>query len=283
MHSMCFKNSILLFLFFCFFKTMVYCQIHEHEINKKYNNTHDNNSYHHNDNIAENHNCHLEIPAIMPADTVIIHTGFSLLYNEKYEQAKWVAYELTKVETYKVAERTNRFIIDLKVSTHTANNKDYKSSGYDKGHLAPAGDMSWSAQSMYESFYFSNISPQVPAFNRGIWKKLEELVRLWAIENEAIYIITGPIIGNNPSTIGANKVAVPDYYFKVILDYTYPSIKGIGFILPNAGSQEKLQYFALSIDEVEKITGIDFFPLIPDEQENNIEKTLCISCWEWAH
>lgn len=278
-----FKNSILLFLFFLFYKTTLLCQISEYEIKEKHNHSHNINYHYHNDTITENHHYHLEIPAVVPTDTVIVHTGFSLLYNEKYEQAKWVAYELTKVETYKVAERTNKFIIDPKVSTHTADNKDYKGSGYDKGHLAPAGDMSWSAQSMYESFYFSNISPQVPAFNRGIWKKLEELVRVWAIENEAIYIVTGPIIRNNPSTIGANQVAVPDYYFKVILDYTPPGIKGIGFILPNAGSEENLQHFALSIEEVERITGIDFFPLIPDEQEINIEKTLCISCWEWTH
>jgi len=226
--------------------------------------------------------CQLEKPAVLPTDSVIEHCGFSLLYNEKYEQAKWVAYEITKKETEKVVKRSNKFKPDPKVSTHTANNNDYKGSGYDRGHLAPAGDMCWSQMSMDESFYFSNISPQVPAFNRGIWEKLEERVRAWAIENGTVYVVTGPIIHDKPTTIGASKVAVPQYYFKVILDYTLPDIKGIGFVLPNAASEAPLQSFALSIDEVEKITGIDFFPLIPDEQENHIEKTLCIHCWEWS-
>jgi endonuclease G len=230
---------------------------------------------------TQQHHYPLEIPSLLSNDTVIIHTGYSLVYNEVYEQAKWVAYELTKEETFKAAERTNKFIVDPKISTHTADNKDYKGSGYDKGHLAPAGDMSWSPTTMYESFYFSNMSPQVPAFNRGIWKQLEELVRTWAVEDQNLYIVTGPIIGKCPKTIGTNEVAVPDYYFKVILDYTNPDIKGIGFILPNEGSKEPLQHFALSIDAVEKITGIDFFPSLPDEQENSIEKTLCITCWHW--
>jgi len=226
--------------------------------------------------------CQLQKPAILPSDNVIEHCGFSLLYNEKYEQAKWVAYELTKEETKKMVKRANKFKPDPKVSTHTANNTDYKGSGYDRGHLAPAGDMCWSQMSMDESFYFSNVSPQVPSFNRGIWKKLEELTRVWAIENGTVYVVTGPIINGTPTTIGANKVAVPDHYFKVILDYSLPDIKGIGFVLPNAASGEPLQKFALSIDEVEKITGIDFFPSIPDEQEKIIEDTLCVHCWDWS-
>lgn len=225
--------------------------------------------------------CQIERPALLPTDTVIEHCGFSLLYNEKYEQAKWVAYELTKKETEKIVKRSNKFKPDPKVKTRTANNDDYKGSGYDRGHLAPAADMDWSQMSMEESFYFSNISPQVPAFNRGIWEHLEELVRAWAIENGAVYVVTGPIINEKPATIGASKVGVPGHYFKVILDYSLPDIKAIGFVLSNSSSVKPLQGFALSIDEVEKITGIDFFPLIPDEQEKNIEKNLCIDCWNW--
>jgi endonuclease G len=125
------------------------------------------------------------------------------------------------------------------------------------------------------------MSPQVPAFNRGIWKKLEELVREWAIENESIYIVTGPILKKGLPAIGSNQVSVPEFYYKVILDYTEPEIKGIGFIMPNAASKEALSTFAVSIDSVESITGIDFFPRLENEEETIIESLVCVPCWSW--
>lgn len=225
----------------------------------------------------------LEIPNTNPRDKIITHTGYSLLYNETHEQANWVAYELTKEETNKLYERTNKFISDPKVKTGTASDKDYEGSGYDRGHLAPASDMAWSSNSMVESFYYSNMSPQTPSFNRGIWKKLEELVRTWAVENNNVYIVTGPVLTNGLQTIGPNKVSIPNQYYKVVLDYSEPYIKGIGFILPNIETKEQLQYYAVSIDSVEKLTGIDFFPLLQDDQEELIEKTLCIKCWTWKN
>ncbi len=223
----------------------------------------------------------LEIPKTKDSEKIISHTGYSLLYNEKYKQANWVAYELTKQETNKIVERSNNFISDPNVKSVNAFDKDYKGSGYDKGHLAPAADMGWSATTMTESFYYSNMSPQLPGFNRGIWKKLEELVRTWAIENQAVYVVTGPVLSKGLSTIGYNKIAVPNYYYKLILDYQKPNIKGIGFILPNESSKSLLQNYAVSIDSVEKVTGIDFFYLLKDQEENLIEKDLCVNCWSW--
>lgn len=223
----------------------------------------------------------LEIPFTSPKDNIITHKGYSLLYNEKHEQADWVAYELTKEETTKLYERTDKFIIDPNVKSGSASDKDYEGSGYDRGHLAPASDMGWSSSTMSESFYYSNMSPQEPSFNRGIWKKLEELVRTWAIENKAIYIVTGPVLTNDLQSIGPDKVSVPKYFYKVILDYSEPNIKSIGFILPNSESKDQLQNFAVSIDSVEKLTGIDFFPLLQDDQEEQIEKVLCLKCWSW--
>ena len=223
----------------------------------------------------------LEIPKTKDSEKIISHTGYSLLYNEKYKQSNWVAYELTKQETNKIFERSNNFISDPKVKSVNAFDKDYKGSGYDKGHLAPAADMGWSATTMTESFYYSNMSPQQQGFNRGIWKKLEELVRTWAIENQAVYVVTGPVLSKGLSTIGYNKIAVPNYYYKVILDYKEPNIKGIGFILPNESSKSLLQNYAVSIDSVEKVTGIDFFYLLKDQEENLIEKDICINCWSW--
>jgi len=223
----------------------------------------------------------LEFPKTNSKEVIINHLGYSLVYSEPDEQAKWVAYELTKEETNKLYERTDKFIPDPYVKTKTANDKDYEGSGYDRGHLAPASDMGWSATAMAESFYYSNMSPQAASFNRGIWKKLEEQVRNWAIEYEKVYVVSGPVLKSGLPYIGANKVSIPNYFYKVILDYTQPDIKGIGFIMPNTGSSLPLQNYAVSIDSVENFTGIDFFSSLPDNQEEIIEKSLCLNCWDW--
>jgi endonuclease G len=224
---------------------------------------------------------YLEIPLHNSDDVIIYHKGFSLLYNESHEQAQWVAYVLTKEETNNIYHRTNKFLLDPSVKSETANDNDYLGSGYDRGHLAPASDMGWSAQTMYESFFYSNMSPQVPSFNRGIWKKLEEQVRTWAISYDSIYVVTGPVLREGLSFIGKNKVSVPDFYYKVILDLTDPEHKGIGFIMKNEGSGESLSSFAVTIDSVEKFTGINFFPQLADNFENKIEASLCVECWMW--
>lgn len=224
----------------------------------------------------------LEIPKTDTQEEIIFHLGYAFLYSEEHEQAFWVAYQLTKEETNKIYDRTDNFKPDPKVKTGTANNNDYSGSGYDRGHLAPAADMGWSPTAMAESFYYSNMSPQNQSFNRGIWKKLEELVRNWAIENDNVYIVTGPVLTSGLKTIGLNKVSVPHYYYKVILDYTNPEVKGIGFILPNEASSKLLQTYAVTIDSVEKITGLDFFSKLPNAQEQFIESSICISCWTWS-
>lgn len=222
-----------------------------------------------------------EIPELKKNEYVVKHEGYSLSYNELNEQANWVAYQLTDIETIAKVKRENKFIIDPFIKTESANNSDYLKSGYDRGHLAPAGDMAWSEKAMAESFYYSNMSPQNPSFNRGIWKKLEEQLRNWATDYHSIYIITGPVLDSNLETIGPNKVSVPKYYYKVILNYTDSVIKGIGFIIPNLSSNEPLQHFAVTIDSVEKITNINFFPLLIDEKENAVEHHLNITDWNW--
>jgi endonuclease G len=223
----------------------------------------------------------MEIPATANEKLVVHHTAYSLLYSEEHEQAIWIAYELTSEETNKKFDRSDKFIVDPSIKTGSATNADYTGSGYDRGHLAPAADMSWSNQTMQESFYYSNMSPQDPSFNRGIWKKLEELVRTWAVENKALYVVTGPILTKGLPTIGPNKVSVPEYYYKVLLDYSEPDLKAIGFILPNKAGSGSIQDFAVSVDKVEKITGLDFFPMLPDNKESVLESSICISCWTW--
>src|SRR5690606_14328696 len=120
--------------------------------------------------------------------------------------------ELTRDKTTSVTKRTDNFRPDPKIASGTATNADYLRSGYDRGHLAPAADMGWSIASMSESFYFSNMSPQMPGFNRGIWSQLEKLMRTWAIEYGNIFLATGPVFSDSLPFIGANKVSIPDYY-----------------------------------------------------------------------
>jgi len=224
----------------------------------------------------------LELPAITKLDVVIKHLGYTLSFNEKHEQANWIAYLLTADETLKTVSRTDNFRPDAAVRTGSANTKDYQGSGYDRGHLAPAADMGWSRQAMDESFLYSNMSPQDQGFNRGIWKRLEEQVRQWAVDNQAIYVVTGPVLTTNLKFIGPNQVSVPRFYFKVLLDFTKPDLKCIAFILPNATSSLSLQQFAVPIDSIEQVTGIDFFPALPDDQEILLEKSLCLDCWSWT-
>ena len=223
----------------------------------------------------------LEIPRMTGNIPVIKHIGYAFQYSEKHEQAFWVAYCLTKEETEKAFERTDKFIPDPSVSTGTATVADYSKSGYDRGHLAPAADMGWSAQAMAESFYFSNMSPQEPGFNRGIWKNLEELVRTWAKSYDSVYVVTGPVLKDGLVQIGPNGVSIPKYYYKVILDNSGSDAKAIGFLMPNQASQEALDHFAVSVDRIEQETGIDFFNKLSDSRENVLEKEICISCWTW--
>ena len=213
-------------------------------------------------------------------DQIINHTAFRLCYSETHEQAIWVAYRLTvEMCNNNGEERSNDFREDTSVKTKSAHPDDYKKSGYDRGHLCPAGDMGWSEATMSESFLMSNMSPQEPKFNRGIWKKLETQVREWAKTNEELYVVTAGVLQEGLKTIGENKVSVPNYYYKVILDVKPPEYKAIAFVMPNEGSKNDIFDFAVSIDSVQRLTGIDFFPTLPDSLENYLEKTINKNEW----
>lgn len=219
-------------------------------------------------------------PSTAPNEKVIQHTAYSLVYSHKHMQSKWVAYELSRFNITGSAERSRKFSIDPSISPPTAQTSDYTKTGYDRGHLAPAGDMKFSASAMLESFYMSNVSPQLPGFNRGIWKKLEEQCRSWAPTSHPIFMVTGPILTDNLNThIGKTcSISVPKRFFKVLLDTAAP-MRAIGFVLENVSSTLPLRNFALSIDEVEKITGLDFFPRLNDSQESKLEKQVSIQGW----
>ncbi|MEO9967786.1 MAG: DNA/RNA non-specific endonuclease [Reichenbachiella sp.] len=220
-------------------------------------------------------------PAYTQDDQIVEHAYYTLRYNEKTEQADWVAYRLKAVDLNKSKfERSNNFRMDPDVKTKSASTSDYKGSGYDRGHLAPAADFSWTKDGMSESFFMSNMSPQEPGFNRGIWRMLEEKVRDWAKSNSEVYVVTGPIYNGKNEKIGKNKVVVPNQYFKVVLELNGKEVKGIGFILENKKATQSLSEYAMSIDDVEKVTGLDFFPIVPDQLENKIESTYNYTLWK---
>lgn len=212
----------------------------------------------------------LEIPKYDIDDTIIRHRGYTLSYNSKYKQANWVAYLLTKNETVKRFQRGEFFAPDP-LLPGTDFSIDYQKSGYDRGHLAPAADMGYSMETMVQSFFYSNMSPQLPRFNRGVWKKLEIQVRNWAVEYDSLYLVTGPIFDSVMPTIGPHRVAVPKAYYKVLLQKRKGNWVGIGFILPNSNIKVDFKDYASNIDKVEEITGLDFFWRLEDQIEKIIE------------
>jgi len=216
---------------------------------------------------------------------IVEHTYFSLCYSEADEQAFWVIYMLTRnrVENNTCA-RTDNFRIDPAISSGSATPADYKNSGYDRGHLCPAADMNFNCQAMKESFFMSNMSPQLPAFNRGIWKKLEDKIRDWALMYDTLIIITAgvlqmPCIGH----IGTNNVSIPPSYYKVIYRNKEGVNSCIAFLMANDGSDKPLVQFAVSVDSLESLTNINFFPSLPDSIENSIEENINIEKWEFEN
>ena len=221
----------------------------------------------------------LEIPISHQGGQIIEHCGYVLSYIEDHEQAEWAAYELTSKELKGKEKRTDDFRPDPAIKTGSAEPSDYMASGYDLGHLVPAADMKWSKEAMSETFFLSNMSPQEPGFNRGIWKRLEDAVRKWAKADKRLYVATGPVLQKGLPAIGPNKVSVPKLYYKVILDYVRPEIKAIGFVMPNKPSKAGVMEYAVTVDSVEALTGIDFFPALPDSVEKAVEKAADRERW----
>ncbi|MEP6803700.1 MAG: DNA/RNA non-specific endonuclease [Flavobacterium sp.] len=191
---------------------------------------------------------------------IVKHKYYTLSYNEKFEQAEWVAYELKKEYLKNVNYKRPYFIEDPKVTTGSADWRNYKKSGYDKGHLCPAGDMEFDKEAYNDTFYTSNISPQNHDFNSGIWNRLEQKTRYWASKYNDVYVVTGGILKDSDKTIGTEKVSVPKYFYKIILAKTGKGHKAIAFLVPNNDSDKSLYDFLVPIETLEKLTGIDFFP-----------------------
>lgn len=212
-------------------------------------------------------------------EEIIHYKGMTVSFNKRLHIPNWVAWELTAQETTGDNNREEKFFCDESVDG-CPETWDYSYSGYDRGHMTPAGDMKWDSEAMRQTFYLTNICPQAPDLNRGTWKTLEEKCRVRAKNDSAIIIICGPIL-TDPITeyIGDSRVAVPKRFFKVVLSPFRDEPVAIGFIMPNAKVVGGMQPAAVSVDEVEAATGHDFFSILNDEEETNLEKMCNFNRW----
>ncbi len=224
---------------------------------------------------------------------IVKHSAMVLSYDEEFEQARWVAHVISKEVAFGNTERTNDFRIDPLVSTGTAveadyfvkwenddNETQYKGFGYDRGHLAPSADFRWNQKALSESFFYSNMSPQVADFNRESWASLEAQIRQYAISNETnLLVVTGPVLDSSLKRIdeGVNHIAIPEYYYKVVLDTT--NLKAIGFLMPNELCEKPLETYAKSIDEIEELTGLNFFSDYKNPAIEKLESEIDLSGW----
>lgn len=210
---------------------------------------------------------------------IVAHQYYTLSYNENAEQAEWVAYELKKDYVKNSSFKRPFFIEDPKVNTKSADWRNYKKSGYDKGHLCPAADMEFDINAYNDTFFTSNISPQNHDFNAGIWNRLEQKVRFWAVKNNGLFVVTGGVLKGNLGSIGKEKVFVPKYFYKILLSRTKGDYKMLAFLVPNEKSSKPIFNYVVSVDQIESITGIDFFPKLDNKLENRLEKNVDLNSW----
>ncbi len=210
----------------------------------------------------------------LPSSTtnaIVKHRYYTLSYHEKHEQPEWVAYQLKYAHVKGDGFKRPYFEVDSKVKTKSAHWHNYKSSGYDRGHLCPAGDRTFDKKAYNETFLTSNISPQIHSFNSGIWNDLEKRIRYWLKQDKEYYVITGPVFENTNTTIGTEKVTVPTHFYKIVLKYGSGNVKCIAFLISHNTKNRNYRDFTVTIDDLEEKLGIDFFPTLEDHLENKLE------------
>lgn len=225
----------------------------------------------------------MELPACDGDDIILTHNGFVISYNAEARIPLWVAYELTDEETRGELDRDEyKFQMDPSYGSTQAMREDYADDDYrwSRGHMAPAADFEWDAEAMGETFYLTNICPQDRELNKNDWNYLEKQVRNWARQFGKVWVVTGPVIGTNRyGTIGARDVVVPDGFFKAVLANRNGKYHSIAFVMDNDDKRYWLDDCAMSVDELESVTGLDFFPLLPDDMEDAVESKVTLSFW----
>ena len=214
---------------------------------------------------------------------LIEHEGFSLLYDTKTLCPRWVAWELTAEETRgKVSRQNVDFKEDESVpQQYQVASWDYNGGGYGRGHMCPAGDMKWSQDAMQDCHYMTNICPQTAELNKTWWEHLERACRQWARQEGAVQIVCGPVFSENPKHFGKkHRMAVPKGFYKVVLSLKEGREKAIGFYYTNDNAPQPMEDAVRSVDEIEQMTGFDFFSSLPDEQEDRLEAMTDLRAWD---
>lgn len=213
-------------------------------------------------------------------EIILQRKAYLVSYNKDTKIPNWVAWQLTAEHTDGALKRMNNFHEDEDCPLPRATLQDYRGSGWSRGHMCPAGDNKWDSEAMYDSFSLVNACPQDSKLNSGLWNSIEMDCRKWARKFGEIYIVCGPVLMRREHhTIGDNEVVVPEAFFKVILCLTGKP-KAFGFIVRNTEGNKKKDLYYNSIDDVERITGIDFFPALPDDIENEVEAKADINDWK---
>ena len=223
----------------------------------------------------------IEIPAPLKdrSEIILNRMCYTISYNTETKNPNWVAWHLIGDHVDGEIKRFGGYWEDEEAPKPRATNDDYKGSGWSHGHMCPAGDNKWDSVAMRETFLLTNICPQHRSLNSGLWNRIEQDCRKWAKRYGDIYIVCGPVLLNREhETIGENNVVVPEAFFKVILCLEGKP-KAIGFIVRNNEGQKKRDQFVNTVDDVERITGIDFFPALPDDIENEVEAHVNLDDW----
>lgn len=203
-------------------------------------------------------------------EQILVRTGYITSYNKDTRCPNWTAWRLTSDHTSGPYKRKGvSFHEDDEVPFPKAQNADYQRSGYDRGHMCPSGDNKWSQQAQEDCFLFTNMCPQSHDLNSGDWNDLEQKCRKWAEREGSIYIVCGPVF-RQKKTIGRSKVAVPDGFYKVVLCMN-GTPKAIGFYYDNEDGRRPMSAYVHTVDDIERMTGIDFFASLPDAIENRVE------------
>ncbi len=227
---------------------------------------------------------------------ILEHAGMVVGFDCDYKMASWVFHILTPDVSFGSVSRSNDFRMDDKSTCGTADENDYfiknknatgdfdyDGFGFDRGHLAPSADFKWSEKALSESYYYSNMTPQRPEFNRESWASLEDLLRnVGDQEKKNFYVITGPVLHDSLPEIerSVNKLKIPEWHYKIIVDASAENPRGMAFLMPNKKCEERLSAYVISIDSLESLTGTNFFPNINDIQELKIEKEADFTAWK---
>jgi endonuclease G, mitochondrial len=216
------------------------------------------------------------LPRMAEGEVPVVHPGHILLYDERHEQPRWTAHIAAPELTTGNLARIDSFLPDPAVTSGTAVTADYWNSGYDRGHMVPSADMRWNFDALKGTYYYSNVSPQLPELNRGSWAELEDWVRRYVNHSgRRVFVITGPVLRDglpvlqNPGRV--NEVSIPELFFKVIADLDGDEPKALAFIMRNGVNEYPPASYAVPVDSVEKLTGLDLFPALDDAVEQRIE------------